>query len=622
MYRRELNLWANRSAENQRLLMEACRQDVLFWLNAFVWLYEPRPRFGTDGRRLPEIFPMIVWPHQEPVIAALDRDLGVQDIGVSKSRGEGMSWLAILMFMHRWCFHPNSKFGMASYNEDMVDNRDNPDSLFWKIDFTIKYLPTWMVGTPDRDYTRNISRHTLLNHRNGSMITGYATTAALASGSRSQAFLADEVGKWNRKNDRTAMTSIQQTTFSRLVVSTPFGPDGAYYDFMQDDTSCMTKLHLNWKQNPTRNQFLYRVENNRPVPLTEEGLAPDYVRNWETIRKSLTDKGYLLEGTTRSPWYDRECQRPLATPRNIAQELDEDFGGSISRFFSIQSIDRQLEKYATPPVKVGKLKFSRQNHIPQWLDDVAGELRLWFDFPVHGKPMDDQYVIGVDLSAGTGGAYTSNSVASVANVRGKKVAELVSPSIKPERFCDYVIALAHWFSYYGDPAFVIWDDTGPNGAQFRHRMIETEFRNIYIQREIGVVKSRTRLNKPGFDLAPARKAMVLGAYDEALRLDFFVNPSKESLLECKQYVRLPGGKIEHVGSTVADDPSAAGAAHGDRVIADALANYARTQIGQAVSSINDAAARAQRAPPNSFARRREEWLAKQQAVSQDGPILG
>lgn len=614
LYRRALNEWANQATENQQVLMDACRNDVLFWMNTFVWLYEPRTRYDNAGRRLPEIFPMIVWDHQVPVVEALDNDFGRRDICVSKSRGEGMSWLSILMFMHRWCFVPNSKFGMASYNEDMMDNRENPDSLFWKVDFTVKHLPLWMSGAPEIDWKRNIGRHTLINNRNGSIITGYASTAELASGSRSQVFLVDELAKWKRPNDRSAIISIQQTTFSRLVVSTPLGPEGAYYEMMHEPGANLTKLHLNWKQNPTRNQFLYKVVSGKPVAMTPDGLSPETTANWEALRKTLTERGFSIEGTVRSPWYDAECLRPLATPRSIAQELDEDFGGSISRFFTMEAIDRQLQKHARKPNKVGRLKLDRIYHAPVWIDDPIGELRLWFEMPVHGSPPPDHYVIGVDLSAGAGGTHTSNSSASVVRRNGgRKVAELVSSTTKPEDFCDLVITLANWFSYYGEPAFVIWDDGGPAGAQFRQRMMATQFRNFYKQAELAVIKSKKRVGKPGFHFSPQAKAMVLGALDQAYQHEFFINPSKEALEEAKQYIRQAGGRIVHVGSTVADDPSAAGDAHGDRVIADALANFARTTLGQVASTMADtAAAKAATFPPGSFAWRQQMARAKRE----------
>jgi len=71
----------------------------------------------------------------------------------------------------------------------------------------------------------------------------------------------------------------------------------------------------------------------------------------------------------------------------------------------------------------------------------------------------------------------------------------------------------------------------------------------------------------------------LGEYGYALALGFFVNPCKEALEECLCYMNLPGDKVEHVGASGADDPAGAGENHGDRVIADALCQWARRELG-------------------------------------------
>ena len=65
----------------------------------------------------------------------------------------------------------------------------------------------------------------------------------------------------------------------------------------------------------------------------------------------------------------------------------------------------------------------------------------------------------------------------------------------------------------------------------------------------------------------------------ALGMGFFTNPSKAALEETLSYMVLPGDKLEHVGAVGADDPAGAGANHGDRVIADALCQWARREQG-------------------------------------------
>ena len=55
-YRRDLLQWAN-TPERQRILWTACKHDILFFINVFCWLYEPRSSrlVGTTSNVIPVI---------------------------------------------------------------------------------------------------------------------------------------------------------------------------------------------------------------------------------------------------------------------------------------------------------------------------------------------------------------------------------------------------------------------------------------------------------------------------------------------------------------------------------------------------------------------------------------
>jgi hypothetical protein len=115
----------------QAAMLAACKRDILFWMNAWCYCYEPRPKV-IDGVQQPKTLPFITWKHQDPVITTLREHLGHCDIGIEKSRGEGMSWILILLALHDWLFDPQSKVGLVSRTEDEADDPDNSDSLMWK----------------------------------------------------------------------------------------------------------------------------------------------------------------------------------------------------------------------------------------------------------------------------------------------------------------------------------------------------------------------------------------------------------------------------------------------------------------------------------------------------------
>jgi len=51
--------------EFRHALYDAAMMDVLFFFNVFLWVFEPRAAV-TDK-------PFITWPHQDPVILAMDQ---------------------------------------------------------------------------------------------------------------------------------------------------------------------------------------------------------------------------------------------------------------------------------------------------------------------------------------------------------------------------------------------------------------------------------------------------------------------------------------------------------------------------------------------------------------------
>jgi len=580
-------------------LMKMCEVDMMFWINGFVWLHEPRPRMGANGMPLPQIIPFISWEHQDPIIMSVDEHIGFEDIATEKSRGEGASWIAMMVSMHRWIYFPMTTVGLISRTQDAVDNTEDMDSLMTKLDWELTKLPVWMVGINGVDYVRNYTRHTLKNNQNNSVITGYSATGDVMSGGRKSFIIFDELAKFPRGDDYDAMDSTQHVTESRFIISTPKGAEGAYYDVMNKDGD-LIKLILDWKDNQTRNRGLFRITRKKAMRHTEklinEGAleeARDSVielvdiekygevdTDWaikfiqDGIRK-LSDRGFPVDDPYKvwSPWYVKQCLRPGATPQSIAQELDRDYGGSISRFFPAVMIERLLQETAQRPTFIGDLQYSAATYSSRFLQNPSGCLQLWTEL-VGGKfpPRNHDYVIGADISTGQGGEKCSNSVLTVVSrYSGRKVAELASPNIPPEDLADYAIALSMWFVGPNGPALLIHEDMGP-GVQFRNRILETSFRSVYYRGSTDQI-SKKKSKKIGWTSNKRSKRELLGAYSYALGEGLFINPSATALKECKQYQVGINGLICHTSSISTKDPAGAGEAHGDRVIADALANW-------------------------------------------------
>jgi hypothetical protein len=286
--------------------------------------------------------------------------------------------------------------------------------------------------------------------------------------------------------------------------------------------------------------------------------------------KVLDSAGYpvgyhaILDGKMRSPWYDRECMR-CASLQEIAQELDIDYLGSGFQFFNEVAVQATIRKYAMPPTSVGDIDYDLTTAEPTcFRSDPSGRLELWCMLDKDGNPpKDHKYVIGADISAGTG---ASNSCAAVWDSTAKeKVGQYVNSHIRPEAFAKQAVALARWF--HG--AFLIWESNGP-GRQFGSRVMELEYGNVYMrQRDEALSKKVTDI--PGWASTKETKKVLMGSYRSAIEKGECVNRSKEALEETLEYIFESDERIVHARSVSKSDPSGAKSNHGDRAMADALA---------------------------------------------------
>lgn len=526
-------------------LWTACRHDILFWVNTFGWLFEPR---------IPAKLPFVTYPFQDRSFITMMRDIGKKDIGVEKSRDMGFTWIAIYLFAHQFIFEEMRAFGLVSRTEDLVDKSEDPDCLMWKFDFIFEHLPTWMCPPIDR------KKLTIKNARNGSSILGYAATGDVARGGRKTAFLKDEMAAWRIDDSYACAASTQSVSDCRVILSTPQGRVGYFAETMANPNAEITKISAHWSQHPDKRRGLYQYEK-----ATEEIKFLDdkyeYPEGYQFVR----------DGKVRSPWYDRECRRhPI--PSKIAQELDIDYGGSGAPFFAASTVESHITDHACPPTKKGNLDFSRDDYEGEWVDHDDGEIELWINLNIHNQPEGRyRYGIGCDIATGAGGEYSTASTASVVNLdTGEKVAAMVCATTEPHAFAEKVYSLRKFFEGPQGIAFLIWEVNGPGGLFTKWIMKLCPQRVFFRRSESTVTKKRT--DKPGWHSGKDEKLLLLGEYTRAIERRTFINHCQHALKECFDYVYTETGSVIHNRSKSTHDPSSAGENHGDRVIADALAS--------------------------------------------------
>lgn len=511
--------------------------DILFYLNTFVWTYDPREK---PFHKLP----FVTWEYQDDAIKELVRAMGVEDVFIDKSRDMGASWLCLAVLEWYWHFRPLQSFLVISRTEDYVDKSGNPKSLFWKLDFIHRNQPKWLLPVGfDREKHRN--KNHLLNPETRSVIDGESTTEDIARGDRRTAIMLDEFAAI--KDGFGVLGATRDATNCRIFNSTPKGVGNAHHSML---TTCSRRIRLHWSEHPIKGRGLYTTENNE-------------LKKLDTKYPFRKEYPFILDTKLRSPWYDKQCER-AATPQEIAQELDIDYLGSGYCFFDKDMIERLIVSYTRPPMKTGTFDFEAPTAEPLgWQEDERGRFDLWLHLDAQNNfPLDRNYVVGCDASAGTG---ASNSALSVWDSHTReKVASYVDPYIRPERFASFAVAVARWVG----GAFLIWETNG-SGRQFGDRVMELHYSHIYYRRAEHSIRKKSS-DIPGWAPTRDNKKALLGEYGRALAGSDCMNPDKDSLRECQEYYYQPSGAIEHSSESGATDPSGAKDQHGDRVIADAL----------------------------------------------------
>ena len=458
-----------RAMEDMRFrhaMIDAAFEDVLWFMGAFCWAYEPRAKR--------KVKPFIPWPHQEEVFVRMDGAIDEAeesekplDVILDKSRAQGGTYGYLWIDLRRWLRDSMFSAGYVTRNEDLVDSLIDADTLFWKLAWGISRLPWWMLPRGfDLKKHRSLSSHSLVNPENGSTLVGYAAGQDVGAGGRKTVWTVDEFGAKDfisGGKDESVMEALHDTTNHIRLVSARYADAGVFHQACEDKDHGGIHLVLDWKDNPIHAKCAYIYREGRAVArkAEEQGLVDEYHREHPDLRRRLEGKGFKWEGVVRSPWYDMRSLRPTATPRLIASQLDRDPRGAVGKVFQTELLDRVKKDSCRKPVWQGTPVFDSETLGLQGLltrDD--GPLKLWFKPGVDNSCPLGPFTLGCDVAIGSDGAYSSNSVCSGIDDRtGEQVLEYTVNGMPMIKFGRVVVGLAKWLRN----ALLGWEDSGMVG---------------------------------------------------------------------------------------------------------------------------------------------------------------
>lgn len=566
----------------QQAIIDRCREDCLFWTNAFLMQFNPNS-IGSHSERAG---PFITWEFQDEAIEFILHGMDRRhDVPIEKSREMGGTYICLIPVLNRYLFRRHEQFIMISRNAEVVDKAGSQNTLFAKIDFMVEHLPSWM--------TRGRARRTKFAYYNPllrSGITGQASTAKAGVGDRATAMFIDEFSQiqedwevWGRTSD---------TTRCRIFNGTHLGLDTAFYKLTQREG--VRKIVMHWSQHPDKRRGLYRWNAETQAPdILDHSLDGKLVMLGDAEYEFPGEYPFSRDGTPsggpypgiRSPWYDNECmRRPNA--RSVAMDLDINPVGSVSQVFDPLMIARLVSR-TYEPLFEGDILFNRDTGEPQELiSSPGGPLRLWVHpiFDPHPRVLrvpKARYAAGADVSAGTGATPSCWSCARIAT--GEKVAEFADPNLSPDKFAVKCVALNRLFcDGDGVGAYFAWEKQGP-GSTFGVELIRKGYRHVYMDEPEGDLMS-VPSTKPGWSPGKENKRLLIEQYMADLESGRFTNPSAIALQDTAAFKYDGRGQPVNSKAEVDDDPSGARENHADRVIADALcAKMVRERGGGIVS---------------------------------------
>lgn len=259
-----------------------CKTDPAHWFNHWIWTYDPRGMpFG-----LPANIPFVLRPKQVELVDWLIERESTQTHGlIEKSRDEGMSYVVLGFYLHRWLFVEGFAGGVGSRKEELVDKKGDPKTLLHKFRDMFSKMPHWMkpkgfVEKVHDNYMR------IINPDNGATVTGEAGDN-IGRGGRTTMYFLDEWAFVDRQEAVDA--AISQNTNVHIKGSTPNGiGDRFHQDRFSGRYAVFT---MPWRVNPDKN---WQVE---------------------------------LRGKLIYPWYEKQ----LATLDEVvlAQEVDINYAASV-----------------------------------------------------------------------------------------------------------------------------------------------------------------------------------------------------------------------------------------------------------------------------------------------------
>lgn len=207
-------------------------------------IFEPRnPEIG-----LPSKIPFVFFPRQVDWLDWTLERWKTRERGMTvKSRGSGVSWLAVSLACTLCLFNEGVSIGFGSRKAELVDTLGDPKALFHKARMFLANLPPEFRGGWDQD--RDARQMRILFPETGSAMTGEAGDQ-IGRGDRTSIYFVDEAAFL--EHPELAEGSLSDTTNCRIDISTaPQEATSPFWDKV-DALPERQRFTFSWRDDPRR----------------------------------------------------------------------------------------------------------------------------------------------------------------------------------------------------------------------------------------------------------------------------------------------------------------------------------------------------------------------------------
>jgi phage terminase large subunit len=239
--------------------LDGCIEFIEDWLDT----YDPRNAGKSDKLAT---MPLIMFPRQRDLVEFIFCLIEAEASGlIEKSRDMGATWVAGAVSVWFWRFRKGASIGWGSRKADLVDRIGEMDSIFEKIRFLIRSMPTFLLP-PGFDLDADMSYMKIINSSNMSSISGESGDD-IGRGGRKLFYFKDESAHYVHPESIEA--SLSENTRVQIDISSVNGPGNVFHKAREGGSlwepgtpmrmDCVNVLVMDWRDHPDKSATWYKA---------------------------------------------------------------------------------------------------------------------------------------------------------------------------------------------------------------------------------------------------------------------------------------------------------------------------------------------------------------------------